>query len=79
MATFNPQTSWSTWRDRCDRPDGIAGPRELDVANAALYNDWGEESSARITRLARLTRTDPAFALRFGQLSAMYSTLVHRY
>ena len=60
-------------------PIGIAGPRELDVANAALYNDWGEESSARITRLARLTRTDPAFALRFGQLSAMYSTLVHRY
>jgi hypothetical protein len=49
-------------------PVGIAGPRELDVASAALYNDWGEESSARIRRLAKLTGTDPAFALRFGQL-----------
>jgi hypothetical protein len=24
-------------------PVGIAGPRELDVANAALFNLWGEE------------------------------------
>ncbi len=60
-------------------PIGIVGPRELDVANAALYNNWGEESAARITRLAKLTGTDPAFALRFGQLSAMYTALVHRY
>jgi hypothetical protein len=43
-------------------PVGIAGPRELDVASAALYNNWGEESSARIRRLAKLTGTDPAFA-----------------
>jgi streptomycin 6-kinase len=59
-------------------PIGIVGPRELDVATAALYNNWGEESSARITRLAKLTGTDPAFALRFGQLTAMYAALVHR-
>ena len=58
---------------------GIAGPRELDVASAALYNNWGEESSARIRRLAKLTGTDPAFALRFGQLSAMYTALAPRY
>jgi hypothetical protein len=60
-------------------PVGIAGPRELDVASAALYNNWGEESSARIRRLAKLTGTDPAFALRFGQLSAMYAALAPRY
>jgi streptomycin 6-kinase len=60
-------------------PVGIAGPRELDVASAALYNNWGEESSARIRRLAKLTKTDPAFALRFGQLSAMYAALAPRY
>ena len=60
-------------------PVGIAGPRELDVASAALYNDWGEESSARITRLAKLTGTDPAFALCFGHLSAMYAALAPRY
>jgi streptomycin 6-kinase len=60
-------------------PVGIAGPRELDVASAALYNNWGEESSARIRRLANLTGTDPAFALRFGQLSAMYAALAPRY
>jgi streptomycin 6-kinase len=60
-------------------PVGIAGPRELDVAGAALYNDWGEESSARIRRLAKLTGTDPAFALRFGQLTAMYAALAPRY
>ena len=60
-------------------PVGIAGPRELDVASAALYNNWGEESSARIRRLAKLTGTDAAFALRFGQLSAMYAALAPRY
>jgi streptomycin 6-kinase len=60
-------------------PVGIAGPRELDVANAALHNDWGEEPTARITRLAKLTGTDPAFAVRFGQLSAMYAALAPRY
>jgi len=60
-------------------PIGIAGPRELDVANAALYNNWGEESAARIRRLARLTGTDPAFALRFGQLSALYAALAPKY
>lgn len=60
-------------------PVGIAGPRELDVASAALYNKWGEESSARIRRLAKLTGTDPAFALRFGQLGAMYAALAPRY
>ena len=59
-------------------PMGIAGPRELDVANAALYNNWGEEASARIRRLAELTGTDPAFALRFGQLSAIYAALARR-
>jgi streptomycin 6-kinase len=59
-------------------PIGIVGPRELDVAVAALNHNWGETSSARITRLARLTGTDPAFALRFGQLSAIYSALAHR-
>jgi streptomycin 6-kinase len=59
-------------------PVGIAGPRELDVANAALYNNWGEEPSARIRRLAELTATDPAFALRFGQLSAIYAALATR-
>ena len=56
-------------------PLGIAGPREFDVATAALYNNWGEDSSARITRLAKLTGTDAAFALRFGQFSAMYAAL----
>jgi streptomycin 6-kinase len=59
-------------------PVGIAGPRELDVASAALHNNWGEEPSARITRLAELTGTDPAFALRFGQLSAIYAALATR-
>lgn len=56
-------------------PLGIAGPREFDVATAGLYNNWGEDSSARITRLARLTGTDPALALAFGQFSAMYAAL----
>jgi streptomycin 6-kinase len=56
-------------------PVGIAGPRELDVANAALHNNWGEDVSARIRRLADLTGTDQAFALAFGQLSAMYAAL----
>ncbi|MGA2925135.1 MAG: phosphotransferase [Solirubrobacteraceae bacterium] len=60
-------------------PIGMTGPRELDVANAALYNDWGEEPSARIARLAKLTGTDPMLALRFGQLTAMYAALIHRY
>ena len=60
-------------------PVGIAGPRELDVANAALQNNWGEESSARIRRLADLTGTDPAFAVAFGQFSAMYAALAPRY
>jgi streptomycin 6-kinase len=59
-------------------PLGIVGPRELDVATAALYNNWGAESSARITRLAKLTGTDPTFALRFAQLTALYARLVHR-
>lgn len=60
-------------------PIGLTGPRELDVATAALYNDWGEEPSARITRLAKLTGADPALAVRFGQLSAMYAALANRY
>jgi streptomycin 6-kinase len=60
-------------------PVGISGPRELDVANAALCNDWGEEPAARIRRLAALTGTDPAFALALGQLSAMYAALAPRY
>jgi streptomycin 6-kinase len=60
-------------------PVGIAGPRELDVANAALRNDWGEQPTARIRRLAELTGTDPAFALGFGQLSAMYAALAPRH
>jgi streptomycin 6-kinase len=60
-------------------PVGISGPRELDVANAALHNNWGEETGARIKRLAALTGTDPAFALAFGQLSAMYAALAPRY
>jgi streptomycin 6-kinase len=59
-------------------PLGIAGPREFDVATAALYNNWGEDSSARITRLAKLTGTDPGLALRFGQFSAMYAALAQR-
>ena len=59
-------------------PVGIAGPRELDIANAALYNNWGEEPTARIRRLAALTGTDPEFAVRFGQLSAMYAALANR-
>jgi streptomycin 6-kinase len=59
-------------------PIGVAGPRELDVASAALHNNWGEETSARIRRLAELTGTDPAFALRFGQLSAIYAALATR-
>jgi streptomycin 6-kinase len=60
-------------------PAGIAGPRELDVANAALQHNWGEDSSARIRRLADLTGTDQAFALAFGQFSAMYAALAPRY
>ena len=60
-------------------PVGISGPRELDVANAALHNDWGEDAAARIRRLAGLTGTDPAFALALGQLSAMYAALAPRY
>jgi len=60
-------------------PVGIAGPRELDVANAALQHNWGEDSSARIRRLADLTGTDQAFALAFGQFSAMYAALAPRY
>ncbi len=60
-------------------PVGISGPRELDVANAALHNNWGEESGARIRRLAALTGTDPAFALALGQLSAIYAALAPRY
>ena len=60
-------------------PVGISGPRELDVANAALNNNWGEEPGARIRRLAALTGTDPAFALALGQLSAMYAALAPRY
>jgi len=60
-------------------PVGISGPRELDVANAALHNNWGEEPTARIRRLAALTGTDPALALAFGQLSAMYAALAPRY
>jgi streptomycin 6-kinase len=60
-------------------PVGIAGPRELDVANAALQNNWGEDSSARIRRLADLTGTDQAFAIAFGQFSAMYAALAPRY
>jgi streptomycin 6-kinase len=60
-------------------PVGIAGPRELDVANAALQNDWGEDSSARIRRLADLTGTDQAFALAFGQFSAVYAALAPRH
>jgi streptomycin 6-kinase len=60
-------------------PIGIVGPRELDVATAALYNNWGAEASARITCLAKLTGTDPVFALRFGQLTAMYAALVHHH
>ena len=60
-------------------PVGIAGPRELDVANAALQNNWGEDSSARIRRLAELTGTDQAFALAFGQFSAVYAALAPRY
>jgi streptomycin 6-kinase len=60
-------------------PVGIKGPRELDVANAALRNDWGEAPAARIRRLANLTGTDPAFALGFGQLSAIYAALAPRH
>ena len=60
-------------------PLGIVGPREFDVAMAGLYNNWGEDSSARITRLANLTGTDATFALRFGQLSAMYAALAPRH
>ncbi len=60
-------------------PVGISGPRELDVANAALHNNWGEEPAARIRRLAALTGTDPVFALALGQLSAMYAALAPRY
>jgi streptomycin 6-kinase len=60
-------------------PVGISGPRELDVANAALRNNWGEEPAARIRRLATLTGTDPAFALALGQLSAMYAALAPGY
>ena len=60
-------------------PIGITGPRELDVANAALQHNWGEDSSARIRRLADLTGTDRAFALAFGQFSAMYAALAPRH
>jgi streptomycin 6-kinase len=60
-------------------PVGIAGPRELDVSNAALQHNWGEDSSARIKRLADLTGTDPAFAVAFGQFSATYASLAPRY
>jgi streptomycin 6-kinase len=60
-------------------PVGIVGPRELDVANAALQNNWGEDSSARIRRLADLTGTDQAFAVAFGQFSAVYAALAPRY
>ena len=60
-------------------PLGIVGPREFDVATAALYNNWGEDSSARITRLAKLTGTDPALAVRVGQFSAMYAALAQRH
>jgi streptomycin 6-kinase len=60
-------------------PVGIAGPRELDVANAALQNNWGEDSSARIRRLADLTGTDQAFAVAFGQFSAIYAALAPRH
>jgi streptomycin 6-kinase len=60
-------------------PVGVAGPRELDVANAALQHNWGEDSSARIRRLADLTGTDQAFAIAFGQFSAMYAALAPKY
>ena len=60
-------------------PVGIVGPRELDVANAALRHNWGEESGARIRRLAELTGTDCGFALGFGQLTAMYAALAPRH
>jgi len=60
-------------------PVGIAGPRELDVANAALQNNWGEDSSARIRRLADLTGTDQAFAVACGQFSAIYAALAPRH
>jgi len=60
-------------------PVGIVGPRELDVANAALQHNWGEDSSARIRRLADLTGTDQAFAVAFGQFSAVYSALAPRH
>jgi streptomycin 6-kinase len=60
-------------------PVGIAGPRELDVANAALQNNWGEDLPARIKRLADLTGTDEAFAAAFGQFSAMYAALAPSY
>jgi streptomycin 6-kinase len=60
-------------------PIGIAGPRELDVANAALQHNWGEDSSARIRRLADLTGTDQAFAIAFGHFSATYAALAPRY
>src|SRR3984885_4248590 len=60
-------------------PVGISGPREMDVANAALHNNWGEEPAARIRRLAGLTGTDPAFALALGQLGAIYAALAPRY
>jgi streptomycin 6-kinase len=59
-------------------PLGIAGPREFDVAMAGLYNNWGEDSAARIIRLAQLTGTDASLALRFGQFSAMYAALARR-
>lgn len=60
-------------------PVGIAGPRELDVANAALQHNWGEDSTARIRRLADLTGTDQAFAVAFGRFSALYAALAPRY
>jgi streptomycin 6-kinase len=56
-------------------PVGIAGPREFDVANAALNNNWGEDAHARIRRLADLTGTDEAFAVAFAQFSAIYAAL----
>ena len=60
-------------------PVGIVGPREVDVANAALRHNWGEESTARIRRLADLTGTDRGFAIGLAQLTAMYGALAPRY
>jgi hypothetical protein len=55
-------------------PIGVAGPRELEVANAALYNNWGEGTLSPNQAAGGVGRqTDPAFALRFGQVTAMYA------